>query len=41
VQEGRRAIWELGQGRVFDGGADGDPATNDNTLFAVGGVFVP
>ncbi len=41
VQEGRRAIWELSEGRVFDGGADGDTATNDNTLFAVGGVFVP
>ena len=41
VQEGRRAIWELGQAQVFDGGADGDTATNDNTLFAVGGVFVP
>jgi hypothetical protein len=41
VQEGRRAIWELGQGRVFDGGPDGDTATQDNTLFAVGGVFVP
>ena len=41
VKEGRRAIWELGQARVFDGGADGDTATNDNTLFAVGGVFVP
>ena len=41
VQEGRRAIWELGQARVFDGGADGDPSTNDNTLFAVGGLFVP
>ncbi len=41
VQEGRRAIWELGQGRVFDGGPDGDAATQDNTLFAVGGLFVP
>ena len=41
VQEGRRAIWELGQGRVYDGGPDGDAATSDNTLFAVGGVFVP
>jgi sugar lactone lactonase YvrE len=41
VQEGRRAIWELGQARVFDGGPDGDTSTNDNTLFAVGGLFVP
>ena len=41
VQEGRRAIWELGQARVFDGGADGDPSTSDNTLFAVSGLFIP
>jgi hypothetical protein len=41
VAEGRRAIWELGQAQVFDGGPDGDTATDDNTLFAVGGLFVP
>ncbi len=27
--EGKRAIWETGQVRVSDGGADGDPATAD------------
>jgi Tol biopolymer transport system component len=38
----KRAIWQLGQAKVFDGGADGNPATTgDNALFAVQGVFVP
>jgi hypothetical protein len=41
IKEGKRAVWELGQVQVFDGGADGDPATDDNTLFAVQGLFVP
>ena len=42
VLEGMRAVWQLGQGRVFDGGADGDADTaDDNTLFAVQGVFAP
>jgi hypothetical protein len=42
VSEGERAIWELGDVDVFDGGADGQAATTgDNTLFARQGVFVP
>jgi hypothetical protein len=42
VSAGKRAIWALGQAKVYDGGTDGDPATTaDNTLFAVEGVFVP
>jgi glucose/arabinose dehydrogenase/PKD repeat protein len=41
VVEGQRAIWELGQVQVFDGGPDGSASTDDNTLFAVQGVFVP
>jgi hypothetical protein len=41
VKEGRRTIWQLGQVQVFDGGPDGDVQTDDNTLFAVQGVFVP
>jgi hypothetical protein len=42
VQESARAIWELGQVQVFDGGTDGDPATADgDSLFEVQGVFVP
>lgn len=42
VVSGKRAIWELGQAKVYDGGADGNPATaGDNTLFATQGVFIP
>jgi hypothetical protein len=38
----KRAVWELGQTQVFDGGPDGDVETaSGNTLFAVQGVFVP
>jgi hypothetical protein len=36
-----RATWQLDQVEVFDGGADGDADTPDNTLFAVQGVFLP
>ena len=42
VKEGTRAIWQLGQVEVYDGGADGDVDTpTGNTLFATQGVFVP
>ena len=42
VRESKRAIWQMGQIRVFDGGPDGAAATTgDNTLFAVQGIFVP
>jgi Acetyl xylan esterase (AXE1) len=41
VQQGRRAVWELGQVQVLDGGPDGVAATANNSLFAVPGVFVP
>ncbi len=42
VTEGARAIWELGQIRVQDGGADGNPSTgSDNTIFLRQGLFVP
>jgi subtilase family protein len=42
VREGQRAVLELGQVKVYDGGADGDAdTTGDNTLFAVQGVFAP
>jgi hypothetical protein len=41
VSEGARSIWEFGRARVYDGGPDGLAATQDNTLFAVQGVFVP
>jgi hypothetical protein len=40
--EGKRAIWELDQARIYDGGADGDAdTTGDNTLFEVQGVYAP
>jgi hypothetical protein len=41
VKESRRSIWQLGQVKVYDGGPDGLASTQDNTLFAVQGVFVP
>jgi hypothetical protein len=41
VKEGARAVWQMGQVRVNDGGADGNVATTPNGLFAVQGVFVP
>ena len=40
--EGKRAVWQIGQVRFYDGGPDGDADTTaDNTLFAVQGLFVP
>jgi hypothetical protein len=41
VQSANRAIWELGQVQVVDGGPDGIAATAGNTLFATQGLFVP
>jgi hypothetical protein len=42
VIENKRSIWQLGQIRVYDGGADSDGDTpGDNTLFATQGIFVP
>jgi hypothetical protein len=42
VVEGQRAIWQLGQVRVYDGGADGlASTTGDNTLFMDEGIFIP
>ena len=42
VAGGKRAIWQLGQIQVYDGGSDGDAdTTGDNTLFLDEGVFVP
>jgi hypothetical protein len=39
--EGRRAIWEVGQVELYDGGSDGAASTADNTVLARQGVFVP
>jgi uncharacterized repeat protein (TIGR01451 family) len=41
VHTGSRAIWELNQVQVFDGGPDGLASTAGNGLFAVPGVLVP
>jgi hypothetical protein len=41
VTEGRRAIWQLADVRLFDGGSDGVAASSPNTLFARQGIFVP
>ena len=42
VTEGARAVWQLGQVQLFDGGADGVASTTgDNTLFETQGVFAP
>jgi TolB protein len=39
---GKRAIWQMGRGRIDDSGPDGNPDTTaDNTVFAAQGVFVP
>jgi hypothetical protein len=41
IVEEKRSIWQLGEVKVFDGGADGVAATTPNTLFAIQGVFIP
>jgi Tol biopolymer transport system component len=42
VKEKMRAIYQLEEIRVYDGGADSDgDTTADNRLFAVPGIFVP
>jgi hypothetical protein len=42
VKEGTRAVWELGQVRVYDGGPDGNIETPaGDALFMAQGVFVP
>jgi plastocyanin len=41
VPEGKRSVWQVGKVDVYDGGPDGVVSTNDNTLFADQGIFVP
>jgi hypothetical protein len=41
VKTGMRAIWDLNQIQVVDGGSDGTVSTAPNTLFAIQGIFVP
>jgi hypothetical protein len=37
----QRIIWQLGQIKVYDGGASGSAGASDATLFMTQGVFVP
>jgi hypothetical protein len=41
VISGARAIWEIQNVQVFDGGADGMASTEPNTLFADQALFAP
>src|SRR4029078_2378403 len=41
ITDGKRAIAQLGQVQVRDGGPDGAAGTADNDVFAVQGLFVP
>jgi hypothetical protein len=41
VTETKRAIWQLSDILVYDGGADGDGGTPDNTVFLRQGIFIP
>jgi len=41
VKDNQRGVVEIGQLQITDGGADGQVATADNTLFAVQGIFIP
>jgi hypothetical protein len=41
VKDQKRAIVEVGQIQVFDGGTDGVAASDPNTLFSVQGIFIP
>jgi hypothetical protein len=41
VKDNQRGIVEISQIFINDGGADGQNATADNTLFSVQGIFIP
>jgi TolB protein len=41
VVAGQRAIWQLGQVQVYDGGSSGVAGASDAALFMTQGVFVP
>jgi hypothetical protein len=41
ITGGDRAVWQLGEVTVSDGGSDGLVSTTPNTLLARQGVFVP
>ncbi len=41
MKDNQRGVVEIGQLLINDGGADGQIATADNTLFEVQGIFIP
>ena len=41
IEEGRRSSWAIGRIQLWDAGEDGNLNTDDNTLFATQGLFVP
>jgi hypothetical protein len=41
VKDAQRGVIEISQLQINDGGADGNVATADNTLFMVQGIFIP
>jgi hypothetical protein len=41
VKDTKRAVVEISQLQIFDGGTDGVVATSPNTLFEVQGIFIP
>ena len=41
VKDGKRALVEIGQIQISDGGPDGLVGTSPNTLFGVQGIFIP
>jgi hypothetical protein len=41
VKDTQRGVVEIAQLQIFDGGADGNVTTTDNTLFGVQGIFIP
>jgi hypothetical protein len=41
VKDAQRGIVEISQLQISDGGADGQVASPDNTLFGVQGIFIP
>jgi hypothetical protein len=41
VKDGKRAVVEVGQIQINDGGVDGNPATTPNGVLARQGIFIP
>ena len=41
VLDGKRAVWQIGQVEVLDGGSDGEASTTPNSRFLVQGIYAP